>query len=186
MNETEYALLPGWSVRIRMLSSARLWKSFLLVFGIPVTLISVVVSFAAGTDQGIIVLLGGWGLFAFLWAAVGVIIDASGGFTAAYAVTNRGVHSSLGRGSRGAADAATLLGVLARSPGAVGAGLLARSEQDAFIAWNDVRRVTISQRSRYVQIRAGFGSKPVGIYCTEENFSPVCDIVRARRAHVAG
>ena len=56
------------------------------------------------------------------------------------------------------------------------------AEQDAFLAWGDVRKVTISDRSRYLLIRAGFGSKPVGIYCTEENFSNVCAIVRAHTA----
>lgn len=180
MNDVENVLIPGWSYRIRMLSSARLWKSFVYVFGIPVTLIAVVVALTVGTNTGMIALLAGLGAFAFLWALVGAIIDISGGFTAAYVVTDRGVHFRLGKGSRGAADAAALAGLMAASPVATGAGLLARSEQDAFIAWSDVRKVTISERSRYVQIRAGFGSKPVGINCTEENFPAVCAVIRAR------
>ena len=182
MHDTEELLLPGWTVRIRMLVSARLWKSFVLVFGIPVTLFSVVVALASGAYDGLIVLVGGLALFAFLWAAVGIVIDVTGGFTAGYAVTNRGVHFRLGKGARGAADAATLIGLLSRSPAAIGAGLLASAEQGAFIAWRDVRKVTIDARSRYIQVRAALGSKPVGIHCTEENFARVRHVVRERSA----
>jgi hypothetical protein len=129
-------------------------------------------------------LFGGLGLFGVLWALVGAIIDLTGGFTAAYLVTDRGVHFRLGKGARGAAEAATLIGILARSPSGTGAGLLALSEQDGFLAWSDIRKLTINDRSRYVQIRAGFGSKPIGINCTDQNFSLVCDLIRARRAQV--
>jgi hypothetical protein len=162
-----------------MLFSARLWKSFLLVFGIPVLLLSLVVSFASKPGDGMVVLLGGLGLFGLLWAMVGAIVDLTEGFTAAYLVTDRGVHFRLGKGARGAAEAATLIGILARAPSGAGAGLLALSEQDGFIAWSDIRKLTISDRSRYVQIRARFGSKPIGIYCTEQNFVAVCGLVRA-------
>lgn len=179
MNEAEEALLPGWSHRIRMLFSSRLWKSFLLVFGIPVLLFGIVVSFVSGTGDGLVVLFGGMGLFGLLWAMVGAIVDLTGGFTAAYLVTARGVHFRLGKGARGAAEAATLLGILARSSSGTGAGMLALSEQDGFIAWSGIRKLTISDRSRYVQIRGSFGSKPIGIYCTEQNFSKVCDIIQA-------
>lgn len=184
MNEAEEALLPGWSHQIRMLFSARLWKSFLLVFGIPALLLSIVVSFASGPGDGMVVLFGGLGLFGVLWALVGAIVDLTGGFTAAYLVTDRGVHSRLGKGARGAAEAATLIGILARSPSGAGAGMLALSEQDGFIAWSDIRKLTISDRSRYVQIRAGFGSKPIGIYCTEQNYSVVRDLIQEHLAQV--
>jgi hypothetical protein len=184
MNEAEEALLPGWSHQIRMLFSARLWKSFVYVFGIPVLLLSIVMTFASKPGDGMVVLLGGLGLFGLLWALVGAVVDLTGGFTAAFLVTDRGVHFRLGKGARGAAEAATLIGILARSPSGAGAGMLALSEQDGFIAWSDIRKVTISDRSRYVQIRAGFGSKPIGIYCTEQNFSAVCDLIQARRAQV--
>lgn len=180
MSDAEEALLPGWSHRIRMLFSARLWKSFLLVLGIPVVLLGIVMSFVSGPDDGLTVILGGLGLFGLLWAVVGAVIDLSGGFTAAYLMTNWGLHFRLGKGARGAADAATLVGALAGSAGGAGAGILARSEQDAFVAWSDIRKVTISEGGRYIQVRAGLGSKPIGIYCTEQNFHRVCEIVRSK------
>jgi hypothetical protein len=163
-----------------MLFSARLWRSFLLVFGIPVVLLGIVVSFVSGVGDGTTVILGGVGLFGLLWAVVGAVIDVTGGFTASYLLTNMGVHFRLGKGARSAADAAVLVGTLARSAGGAGAGLLARSEQDAFIAWIDVRKVTVSERDRYIQVRAGLGSKPVGIYCNHENFPQVRDLLHAK------
>jgi hypothetical protein len=179
MDTRETLLVPGWTVHIRMLGSARLWRSFVLVFGIPVTVLSVVVTFAANARDGLIVFAGALALFAALWGVVGVVIDATGGFIAGYLVTDRGVHFRLGKGARGAAGAAALLGVASKAPGAAGAGLLAAAERDAFIAWGDVRRVTVDSKGRYLELRAGLGSKPVGIHCTEANFAPVCDLVRA-------
>ena len=66
-----------------MLFRLRLWKSFLLVFGIPVPLFGIVVTFVSGPRDGVVVL----GLFAVLWAVVGAVIDGAGGFTASYLVT---------------------------------------------------------------------------------------------------
>ena len=180
MNGPEVPLLPGWSHRIRMVSSARLWKSFLLAFGIPAVLLGIVVALVSGPADGATVVVGSVVLFAVLWAIVGAVIDVGGGFTAAYLLTTEGIHFTMGRGAKGAANVAALVGVMARSPGGAGAGLLARSEQEAFLAWNDIRKVTISEGGRYIQVRAGFGSKPIAIHCTEANFLSVRDHIRAR------
>jgi hypothetical protein len=163
-----------------MLASARMWKNFLLAFGIPAVVLGVVTAFIGGPGLGGTVIAGSVLLFAVLWAVVGAVIDIAGGFTASYLLTNKGIRFTMGRGARGAADAAALIGVLAESSGGAGAGLLARAEQFAFLAWSDLRKVTINESSRYIQVRAGLGSKPIGIYCTEENFPRVRDLVRVR------
>lgn len=182
MNDTDEDILLQWAHPIKMLFSARLWRTFVFVFGIPIVILGVIVMVAAGVKEGMIVVAGGFSFFAIVWAIVGAVVDISGGFSASYVVTKKGVYFSSGKGARAVAGTATLVGALAGSPGMAGAGLLARSEQDAFIAWNDIRKVSVDEGSRYIEIRAELGSKPIGLYCNEEAFQHMRDLLRTAAA----
>ena len=126
--------------------------------------------------------------FAVIWAAVGAVFDIAGGFHASYTITSKGIYFSSGKTEKDIADAVTVLGILSGSAGRTGAGLLARSEQDAFIGWSEVRKVKIREGKCYIFVRKGFGSKPIGLYCTEENFRPVLQAIRSHSpsAHYSG
>ena len=175
-DDAEQTLL-AWDHRIRMLANANLWRAFALVFGAPVAVLGAVLAVTAGWKTGVTAAAGGLVLFGVLWLIVGVIVDLMGGFRARYAVTTRGVYFASGKGERGAAQAATVIGLLAGKPGMAGAGLLAQSEQDAFIAWPDVARV--KTRGHYVEIRSRHALKPIGLYCTGETIGLLRNALRS-------
>jgi hypothetical protein len=70
--------------------------------------------------------------------------------------------------------------MIAGSAGAVGAGLAARDEARVFIPWNEIRSLKVRDAARYIAVRGEFGSKPIGLYCTPENFSEVVRILQER------
>lgn len=169
--------LLAWDHRIRMLANSNLWRAFALVFVAPLAVVSGFLAVTAGIRTGSIAFAGGLAVFGGLWLIVGVIVDLMGGFVAHYAITTEGVYFASGKGERAAATAAVVIGTLAGKPGAAGAGLLAQSEQDAFIPWPDVARV--KTRGRYVEVRSRHALKPIGLYCTAETFGLLRNALRA-------
>jgi hypothetical protein len=70
--------------------------------------------------------------------------------------------------------------MLAGNLAAVGAGLGADAERNVFIAYEDVRKVKVSASRRYILVRGGFGEKPIGLYCREEDAGKIVEILRER------
>lgn len=180
MDATEEPLLLQWSYNIKMLFSARMWKTFLFIFGIPLLLLGTFLMFVAKVSDGLIAIFGGFAFFTVLWTITGVIVYLFGGFKAIYTVTNKGVYFASGKGTRNTVKAVTLIGVLAGKPGMVASGMLAGSEQDIFIAWSDIAKVKISEKGRFIEIRSRRAIKPIGLYCTAETFSPMRDLIRSK------
>jgi len=176
--------LITWDSRIKMLFNPILWGNFLLVFGLPIVILSLLLIFI--TDiKTTSMFMAGVGIFIFfgvIWAITGLVIDLAGGFHATYEVTSKGIYFSSGSTAKKAVNAIAIIGVLSRSASVAGAGLLARSEQDQFIRWDEIKKVKVRRGNRYIFVKKGFGSKPIGLYCTEENFEEVLKLIQTKSA----
>lgn len=70
--------------------------------------------------------------------------------------------------------AAIVGGILTRSPGAIGTGLLAEAGDDRSIRWKDMEIVKINPNSRYMYFSRGkFTLFPIGFFCPERNYKEV-------------
>jgi hypothetical protein len=173
-------VLFKWNHQIKMLFNATLWKTFFAIFGIPITLLGLLIKFVGHAHHVLLAMAGIFAFFFVIWIIAGIIIDLMGGFYAKYVITSKGIYFASGKKERAIADAATVVGVLAGSLGATGTGLLARSEQDNSVEWEKIKKVKVRKSQRYIFIREGFGSKPIGLYCNKENFEPVLALVRSK------
>lgn len=170
----------AWDAQIRVLSNASVWGGVLAAFGIGSCLATVL--FLA-ISQNVWALAVGAGLFAFfmlLFLLIGIVIDLCGGFKVTFALTNLGVRSIAGRGAGRAADAAFWTGVLTGRAGAAGAGLLAKSEQNAFIPYGQVTKVQARPGGRTILVKGGFLDKPIRLYCTAENYAQAEALLRQK------
>jgi len=177
---TEQVLLQ-WTGRVRVLSNPMVWRNILLCFGIPCLLVGFLFLAISG-DAGSSLLLAA-GLFTFfivLFVLIGLVVDLFGGFRALFTLTDRGIWSHSGKAAKAASTAAVVGGLVTASTTAVGAGLLAKSEQAAFIAWEEAGKVKVTPRRRHVLVKGGFLQKPIGLYCTAENFAGVLAVLRER------
>ena len=104
-----------------------------------------------------------------VYILVGVVIDVFGGFHMKFAVTTNGIRSATGKGSR-AAGTVFWAGLLTGKAGMTGVGLLARSEQDFFIPYCEVERVSLPINSQSIKVRGNILQKPIGLYCLESNY----------------
>jgi len=64
------------------------------------------------------------------------------------------------------------------------AGLLARAERDVFIPWDRIASVTRSRSRRLILVRAGRGSKPIGLCGFPETLDGALDLIRRNRPDV--
>lgn len=91
---------------------------------------------------------------------------------------------------------AVVLGALAGSPGAMGAGLLAKSEEYNRIALNDITKVRFYPDARVIFLRGRGNPKPIRLYCPPEVYPLAADRIgrgfeagqalRARRERTLG
>lgn len=173
-------ILFQWNYRIKMLFNPILWKNFVLVFGLPIFLLGVAFMMTGKVMASLFFMGGAFVFFALVWGIAGVVIDLAGGFHASFLITSNGIAFTSGKSEKTVADSVAVIGALAGSASAAGAGLLAKSEQDAFIGWDEIRKVKVRKGMRYILIRKGFGSKPIGLYCTAENFSGILELVKTK------
>jgi len=168
-----------WETRIKVLTNLNLWFSLLLAFGIPSVLLGILVGVVA--KKFVYALLIPVGAVCFLlsvFVVVGLVIDLFGGFRVVFIVSTHGIRSLSGSAAKAIPTAAVLAGLLGESAGAVGAGLLAESERNVFIAWDDITVVKHSAWRRFLLIKRAWGFKPIGLYCTAENHQQVLELVR--------
>jgi hypothetical protein len=67
---------------------------------------------------------------------------------------------------------AIIFGVLARKPGAIGAGALGRSGQNTHIAWNELSKIQFHPAQRVIFLKGGILSR-IRLYCTAQNYAVV-------------
>ncbi len=172
-------ILFRWNHQIKMLFNPVLWGNFVACFGIPAILLGIGFSFTGNYKASVFLAVGLIAFFAVIWTLTGIVIDLASGFLTSFVITNRGIYFSSGKGAKTAATVAVAMGVLAGSASTAGAGFLARSEQDGTIQWKDVKKVNVRKGMRYIFLRQGFGHKPIGLYCTKENFEPILALIQS-------
>ncbi len=174
-----------WQDRIRVLSNPVLWSNFFLGFGIPSLIMGVIFGLIGRPIDGLWLGVGCLLFFTILFVLIGLVADFFGGFHATFRLTDKGIRSLSGRGARRAVSAAIAGGVLARSLSVMGAGLSAKTEQEVFIPWREIKKVSVRTKGRFVLVKGSFGQKPIGLYCTPENFEEALRTIREKSPSAA-
>ncbi len=185
-----------WEVKIRLIGNRVIVRDALvllilcpgalfLLIGIPYGLSEGLVAML--TDIGPLVLISGL-IFLILLVVTLVFLQVTsrGGLPAVFVVNREGVGFAAGSSTRVANRGALAGSLLLRSPGGTGAALLAKSSEQGFIRWDQVRYIRVYSRERFILVRPGWLINPVGLYCTEENFPEVLDLIRYYKPGAVG
>jgi hypothetical protein len=102
-----------------------------------------------------------------------------------FRLDNEGARlETIDRRSRAASRGAILFGLLAGSPGAVGAGALASAREDTFVRWQDLTDATYAPRQRTIILRNSW--RAVGLLvCLPENYELVTEYLDSRMPNKA-
>jgi hypothetical protein len=130
--------------------------------------------------------LSGLILFGFICVITGITALIFGNrFPTRFGINSNGVfYQSLSRRASTMNSAAIVIGLLARKPGAAGAGLLAASQESGGIPWKYVRRVREYPAQRVISIMNSW-RVVVRLYCNPENYTRVLELVHTHAAGAA-
>jgi hypothetical protein len=101
-----------------------------------------------------------------------------GGLETEFFISDEGVAYKAGNTTRALDRASAGGSVVLGSMSGTGAGLLAMSQEDNGLLWEDVRYVSVYRRVRSIVFRSKYLISPVVLYCTEENFPVVLAMVK--------
>lgn len=117
----------------------------------------------------------------FLLTYVVMAIMFPNGFISRINISKDGVSQTSLSSSKKISRAAIIGGILTKSPGAIGTGLLAQAGNDRVINWKEMRIVKINSRSRYMYFSKGrLGLFPIGFFCPEKLYKKTVELVTKR------
>lgn len=173
-------VLQTWDARVRVLTNPSAWFGVSVSLGGGALVLGILFLFISKSPKGLLVAAAIFCGLMLLFVLIAGVIDLFGGFRVRFILTDQGVRSRTGAGAKAAAEAALVGGILTGSHAAIAVGTAARSEQDVFISWGEISRVKVSERRRYVLVKGSMLQKPVGLYCTADNFATVLGTLRER------
>ncbi len=168
----------SWESRVRILLNPSVWLGVLAAFGISTCLFTALMLAISKSPWALAIGAGIFTFFMVIFLLVGIVVDLFGGFRVSFALTTRGVRSISGKAARGAGDAAFWMGLLAGNAAAMGAGMLAKSEAFVFIPYGEVSKVKLRPGRKYILVKGGTLQKPIGLYCTAQNYPQAEAILR--------
>lgn len=175
-NDKEDVLLE-WDHRVSFFQISVL-KNVLMAFGIPMLVVGVILAILIGFVNGLVIMSIVSGIF-----LIGIFFATlvyRNGFDFTFRLTSNGIWSHMGKREENTADAAMVGGILTGSPGTLGAGLLAKAEQNVFIAWKDITKIKVVEKDCLIKIGASFGTKPIDLYCSPEHFKKALEILTVK------
>jgi hypothetical protein len=98
--------------------------------------------------------------------------------TSDYYVNREGGGLAASSGSSNLTTGITVAGALLGSMTAAGAGMIAKSRENDFIAWNDARSVALNSKKKTVTITRKSLVFPIRLYCTDANYQQVEAYIR--------
>ena len=178
-NTTHDQVYLTWETRIKLLNNAGIWSSLLLAFGIPSVLLGILLAVVAKKAiYALMVPLVAVGGFLLIFVCIGIVIDLFGGFKVIFILSQSGVRSLSGKVAKAATTATMITGLLAGNITTFASGALAASEQNVFIPWDAITSVKLKASRRFMLIKREWGYKPIGLYCTPENYQQVLELIR--------
>lgn len=176
-----------WTGRMSLVKNPQVYRAYLLMLGIGVV-IGILLALLTGSMYMfvilVLVILGLIGLFilaSVLWEWV-----CGGGPEIQGTVNDEGVAHQAGSGTRNINRGTLIVGLLSvlgggrSGPTVLGGGILGNSQEDNSIAWEDVTSVKVHPSNRLIVLRDATYINGVVLYCTEENFDTVLDVIRKR------
>lgn len=130
-------------------------------------------------DLLILMLIIGAGLGVLMLIILFVLqIVTSGGLETEFFISDEGVAHKAGGTirtlDRVSAGGSAVLGSIS----GIEAGLLAMSQENNVLAWEDVRYVSVYRSVRSIVFRSKYLISPVVLYCTDENFPRILALVK--------
>lgn len=171
--------LLSWEIEIPLLGNrfilGNVGTALLALVGLLAVVFVPVFAWANGWEGVVqaLVLTAAAGAFVALVSVFTLGVFLGNRYRLRFLIADDGIQMlTLSRRSRAAHRLAILLGLLARNPGAVGAGLAGAVSEAVLVEWDEVQGVRTHPEERVVTVRRRL-MPDLHVFCTPENFTQV-------------
>jgi len=105
-------------------------------------------------------------------------VVTGGGLETEFFISNEGIARKAGSTTRALDRVSTGGSVVLGSLSGTGTGLLAMSQENTMLSWEEVRYVSIYRSVRSIVFRSKYLISPIVLYCTDENFPAILGMVK--------
>ena len=169
-----------WCRKIPLITNYILIRDLFLAFMGAGLLVATILVIATG-DTSLYILFGMVFAAVFLLCLIIMLVLQlvyGGGLNTCFFISPKGVSHQAGDEMQ-ALDRLSLIGsVVGGSTGGTGAGLIAISQENNALLWNEIRYIRVYSRLRFIELRSKYLMSPVVLYCNEDNFLTVLDLVK--------
>lgn len=168
-----------WKINVPIFRNAIILKQLGIAVGIPFSLVSLVIGITSGRSVYTLYGLGLVGaLLLFTWLFIMIVYK--GNYEAEFVLDNKGVLcrtlAEQTVKNRAINSLTVILGLFSGIPAAAGAGILAQSRQEVLIRWSSITKIIYKPKNHVILLRGGW-MENVALFCTEENYALVENIV---------
>jgi len=178
----------SWSRKIPLITNPYLVLQCIFIpFGIAIVMGSFL-SIITGGEWTLLILflIIGAGLSVlFLVVMLVLQVVTGGGLEMEFFISNEGVAHKAGSTTRALDRVSAGGSVVLGSMSGTGAGLLAMSQENNVLAWEEIRYVSVYRSVRSIVFRSKYLISPVVLYCTDENFPAILAMVKKYALPVA-
>ncbi len=170
----------AWSRVVPLVTNTVVLKDLLLVLLGPALIAGILFTVIVGSAAMLLLFLAiGTGLFILGLVIMTVLqLGSGGGLNTFFYISDEGVAYKAGKGTELLNRAATVGSLVMGSAAGTGSGLLAISGEANTLFWGNVRYVTIHTRLKMILLRSPNLISPIALYCTDENFPVVVEMIR--------
>ena len=173
--------LVAWSKKIPLITNPYLVLQCILIpFGIAVVMGSFLSTITGGEWALLtLFLILGAGLSVLMLIIMLVLqLVTGGGLQTDFFISDEGVAHNAGSTIKTLDRISTGGSAVLGSMSGTGAGLLAMSQENNMLAWEEVRYVSVYRSVRSIVFRSKYLISPVVLYCTDQNFSEILAMVK--------
>ena len=170
----------AWSRVVPLVTNTVVLKDLLLVLLGPALIAGILFTVIVGSAAMLLLFLAiGTGLFILGLVIMTVLqLGGGGGLNTFFYISDEGVAYKAGKGTELLNRAATVGSLVMGSAAGTGSGLLAISGEANTLFWGNVRYVMIHTRLKMILLRSPILISPIALYCTDENFPVVVEMIR--------
>ena len=170
----------AWSRVVPLVTNSVVVKDLFLVLFIPAVLAGVLFTIILGDAMMLLLFLAiAAGIFILGMVIMTVLqLGTHGGLTTFFYISDEGVAYEAGKEIKILNRVSTVGSLATGSAAGTGSGLLAISEEANALFWENIRYITIRTGSKMIVFRSPYFISPIALYCTEENFPVVVEMIR--------
>ncbi len=182
-------LSKSWTISVSIFGSTIVKKQLFLAIGFPtITILAILIIASEGNivQSGVIYFI--YILMAlFILTYIFIKLVYKGKTNMSFILDDTGISFGTStkeqKKTRVLGNLTMILGLLSKSPGAISAGYVSRLNQQNYIKWKDINKISYYPKDSLIYVKENFASK-IAIHCHDYNYDDIKQIIEYKTGQV--